>query len=229
MGTLKNPEFLTGPACKKYNRPRAEEMPAEARQAPDCIWLYREILAAQPDHSVKITGIGPLRNLADLRSSEADSVSPLSGCGLIAKKVARLTLMAGNFARTAPGRPEWNVEMGLTSARLIQETWPGEVNLLGWEAGADVIALRELHALSPKILRPGLSPVCRRYGPQQLGSVHGAMGHASQLSLLTPSTPGLVTLDAQGVSRWRPMPGGRHRFLSSGRRAGGNRRGYEKT
>lgn len=79
-----------------------------------------------------------------------------------------------------------------------------------------------------KILRPGLSPVCRRRGPQQLGSVHGAMGHASQLSLLTPSTPGLVTLDAQGVSRWRPIPGGRHRFLSSGRRAGGNRREYEK-
>lgn len=104
VGTLKNPEFLTGPACKKYNRPLAEEMPAEARQAPDCIWLYREILAAQPDHSVEITGIGPLRNLADLRSSEANFVSPLSGCGLIAKKVARLTLMAGNFARTAPGR-----------------------------------------------------------------------------------------------------------------------------
>ena len=104
MGTLKNPEFLTGPAYKKYNRPLAEEMPAEARQAPDCIWLYREILAAQPDRSVEITGIGPLRNLADLRSSEADSVSPLSGCGLIAKKVARLTLMTGNFARTAPGR-----------------------------------------------------------------------------------------------------------------------------
>ena len=104
VGTLKNPVFLTGPAYKKYNRPLAEEMPAEARQAPDCTRLCREILATQPDHSVEITGIGPLRNLADLRSSEADSVSPLSGCGLIAKKVARLTLLAGNFARTAPGR-----------------------------------------------------------------------------------------------------------------------------
>lgn len=156
VGTLKDPGFLTGPAYEKYNRPLAEEMPAEARQAPDCTRLYREILAAQPDHSVEIIGVGPLRNLANLLSSEADSVSPLSGWGLIAKKVARLTLMAGNFAPDCTG-PEWNVEMDLTSARLILETWPGEINLLGWEAGADVIALREPHALSPE------NPVAQAY------------------------------------------------------------------
>ena len=214
VGTLKDPGFLTGPAYEKYNRPLAEEIPAEARQAPDCTRLYREILAAQPDHSVEIIGVGPLRNLANLLSSEADSVSPLSGWGLIAKKVARLTLMAGNFAPDCTG-PEWNVEMDLTYARLILETWPGEINLLGWEAGADVIALREPHALSPE------NPVAQAYrlyaggagrNSWDLCTVQWAMH--PDCPFYDPSAPGLVTLDAQGVSRWRPMPGGRHRFLS---------------
>lgn len=125
--------------------------------------------------------------------------------------------------------PEWNVEMGLTSARLIQETWPGEINLLGWEAGADVIALREPHALSPK--NPAARPIACM--PAARAAAAGVCARCNGpcfpiVPSKTPSTPGLVTLGAQGVSHWRPMPGGRHQFLSSVRRAGGNRRGYEK-
>ena len=122
--------------------------------------------------------------------------------------------MAGNFAPNCTG-PEWNVEMDLTSARLILETWPGEINLLGWEAGADVIALREPHALSPE------NPVAQAYRLYAGGAGRSSWDLCTvQWTMLPncpfydPSAPGLVTLDAQGVSRWRPMPGGRHRFLS---------------
>ncbi len=206
-------------------RKKCPPRPGRLRTAPGCIGKFWRLSRI---YSVEIIGVGPLRNLANLLSSEADSVSPLSGWGLIAKKVARLTLMAGNFAPDCTG-PEWNVEMDLTSARLILETWPGEINLLGWEAGADVIALREPHALSPE------NPVAQAYrlyaggagrNSWDLCTVQWAMH--PYCPFYDPSAPGLVTLDAQGVSRWRPMPGGRHRFLSLGRRAGGNRRGYGK-
>ena len=214
VGTLSDPGFLAGPAYEKYNRALAEEIPVEARQAPDSTRLYREILACQPDHSVEIIGIGPLRNLANLLSSEADAISPLSGWGLIAKKVARLTLMAGNFAPDCTG-PEWNVEMDLPSARVILDTWPGEINLLGWEAGERVIALREPNALAPE------NPVARAYrlytggagrNSWDLCTVQWAM--LPRCPFYTPSEPGIIELDPAGVTRWRPMPGGRHRFLS---------------
>ena len=87
VGTLKDAGFLVGP---HYTAEIARRFPhkfASGKEYPDAITLYRQILAKQPDNSVIVLAVGPLRNLAHLLRSLPDAASPLDGRALIAKKV----------------------------------------------------------------------------------------------------------------------------------------------
>ncbi|KAK3273444.1 hypothetical protein CYMTET_18313 [Cymbomonas tetramitiformis] len=76
-------------------------------QVPSSVEVYRRVLAEQPDHSVTISSIGLLTNLAALLSSPPDQVSPLSGAELVARKVASLVVMGGKYP-TSGTSPECN-------------------------------------------------------------------------------------------------------------------------
>eukprot|EP01047_Picozoa_sp_COSAG01_P065208 COSAG01_NODE_8768_length_2665_cov_25.306703_2_plen_296_part_00 len=60
---------------------------------PTAVQAYRQVLAAQPDHSVHIAAIGITTNMRDLVQSQPDSFSPLNGHDLIAKKVKVIVWM----------------------------------------------------------------------------------------------------------------------------------------
>ena len=213
VGTLKDAGFLCAPQMERYNRVLAQEVSPAECEAEDAAALYRQILARQPDASVEIVGIGPMRNLAKLLDSTADDISPLTGRELIARKVARLTVMAGNFT---PGceTAEWNVEMDVFSARRVAAQWPGEVVWCGWEVGEKVVALREPCALAAE------NPVRRAYffysggtgrSSWDLCTVQWAMdGERANYAL---SEAGEVDVDARGVTRWRATEQGRQRYL----------------
>ena len=134
VGTLTDAGFLTAPEMEKYNRALALSVSPAEREAGDATAVLRRALSGQPDGSVQIVGIGPMRNLRKLLESGADALSPLNGRELIARKVARLTVMAGNFC----GEPEWNVKMDAESARTVAREWPGEVVWCGWGGGSRV-------------------------------------------------------------------------------------------
>lgn len=213
VGSLQDADFLTGPGMEKYNRALAMEVLPERREAENALTVLRRTLAQQEDGSVEIVGIGPMRNLAQLLSSGADALSPLNGRELIARKVARLTLMAGSFA---PGcdEPEWNVQMDVPSARLVAREWPSEMVWCGWEVGAEVIALREPCALSAD------NPVRRAYmlysggegrSSWDLCTVQWAMDEESGNYAL--SAAGDVEVDVRGVTHWRERMGGRQRYM----------------
>ena len=213
VGTLKDEGFLSAPQTERYNRVLAQEVSPEERKAEDATALLRRVLAAQEDGSVEIVGIGPMRNLAHLLTSGADGVSPLTGRELIARKVARLTVMAGNFT---PGCnvPEWNVEMDVESARLVATQWPGEVVWCGWEVGERVIALREPCALAAE------NPVRRSYflhsggagrSSWDLCTVQWAMD--GENASYAPSPAGTVDVDERGMTRWTAKEGGAQRYL----------------
>ncbi len=68
--------------------------------------LYRQLLAAQPDHSVSICITGFVSCLTQLLASEPDDLSPLTGVELVRKKVKCLYLMAGVF--TSSDEPDYN-------------------------------------------------------------------------------------------------------------------------
>jgi purine nucleosidase len=60
---------------------------------PAGVDVYRKALAGAPDGSVVICSIGTMENVQDLVLSQPDSVSPLSGLDLVAKKVRCLVIM----------------------------------------------------------------------------------------------------------------------------------------
>lgn len=59
--------------------------------------VYRQALAAQPDRSVTVIGVGFFVNLSDLLASPPDRYSPLSGLQLVGRKVKELVVMAGSW------------------------------------------------------------------------------------------------------------------------------------
>ena len=86
--------------------------------------LYREVLAKQPDGSVTIVAVGPLRNLGNLLKSGPDAVSPLNGTALVAKKVKRLDIMGGSYPPSTIAEGEFNFKQDPASTALVCSTWP---------------------------------------------------------------------------------------------------------
>ena len=103
-------------------------------EVPDAVEVYRKVLASQPDHSVTIVTVGFLTNLADLLKTKGDDFSPLTGKGLIEKKVKLLVSMAAKF----PEGKEFNVEKDAKASKEALENWPTRVIFSGFEIGAKI-------------------------------------------------------------------------------------------
>jgi pyrimidine-specific ribonucleoside hydrolase len=103
-------------------------------EVPDALYLYRKILASQPDHSVTIITVGFLTNLANLLNSKPDSFSLLDGVQLVKKKVANLVSMGGRF----PTGREFNLDQDIVSTRKVLNDWPGPILFSGFEIGQKI-------------------------------------------------------------------------------------------
>lgn len=207
VGTLKDSGLLDSPDLARYNRALALLVDESAREADDAQLLYRELLQAQPDQSVEIIAIGPLRNLGNLLAS-ADGVT------LLSRKVRRLVLMAGNFELHTDSA-EWNILMDIPSAQRVAQLWPGEIIYCGWEVGAPVVALKE-----PSPLNEG-NPVRISYQLHSQGEGRSSWDLCTVQWALDPSCgfyrlsePGTIQIDDRGVTRWQASPEGRHFYVS---------------
>ena len=136
VGTLKDKGFLDH---KGFARELIEHYPNKfsgGKDYPDAVTLYREILAKQPDGSVVVLAVGPLRNIANLLKSGPDNASPLNGPALIAKKVRRLEVMGGTYPpATNIKEGEWNFKQDPAAAALVCSTWPTPI-LFNGEGGS---------------------------------------------------------------------------------------------
>jgi inosine-uridine nucleoside N-ribohydrolase len=102
--------------------------------AADAVYLYRKILASQPDSSVTLVTVGFLTNLANLLKSQPDSLSNLNGQELVAKKVRKLVSMAGEF----PNGREFNIYSDSVSSEYVFNEWPGKIIFTGGEVGSKI-------------------------------------------------------------------------------------------
>ena len=136
VGTLKDKGFLDH---KGFARELVEHYPSKFRSGkdyPDATALYRETLAKQPDGSVVVLAVGPLRNIANLLKSGPDKASPLDGPALIAKKVRRLEVMGGTYPPATNAKEgEWNFKQDPAASALICSTWPTPI-LFNGEGGS---------------------------------------------------------------------------------------------
>jgi hypothetical protein len=100
--------------------------------AHDAVELIRDLLAAQPDHSVTIVSVGIASNLANLLKSPG-------GIELVQAKVKLLSLMAGafTFGNGTNYHLEANVVNGIGFMQTVADQWPASVPILwsGYEIG----------------------------------------------------------------------------------------------
>ena len=100
--------------------------------AKDAVELIRELLMAQPDHSVTIISVGIASNLANLLKSPG-------GLDLVKQKVKALSIMAGAFAfcNRTNYHLEANVINGIGYMQTVANQWPDEVPIVwsGFEIG----------------------------------------------------------------------------------------------
>jgi len=78
----------------------------KSSDAPLAVPVLRKGLAGLRDGSAVVIAIGPLTNIRDLLESAPDEQSPLDGKALVAAKVRRLVIMAGDFRKP---KAEFNV------------------------------------------------------------------------------------------------------------------------
>lgn len=180
--------------------------------------LYRKILAAQPDSSVTVVAVGFSTNLARLLDTPADSLSPLDGRSLVARKVRLLSVMGGDFAEK-PIR-EYNIVNDIPAAQEVFSRWPGKVVVSPF-------------GLGQKIRFPGkvMAEEMRRYAPHPVAEAYvhyrpmpydrQTWDLTSVLYALEPdkgyfhvSSPGTVVVHDDGVTSFHKASDGRHFILS---------------
>lgn len=109
---------------------------------PEAVALIRQLLVAQPDHSVSLVSVGIASNMANLLRSKADAASPLDGPALIRQKVKLLSIMAGAFETIDANNHflEANVINGITAMQTVARDWPQEVPVVwsGYEIGVSL-------------------------------------------------------------------------------------------
>jgi inosine-uridine nucleoside N-ribohydrolase len=196
----------------------------DGRSAPEATAVLRRVLAAQPDSSVVIVQTGFSTNLARLLDTPADAQSRLTGRELVARKVRMLHVMAGYFGTAQPTDSfvEFNVGQDVHAARALFEHWPTPILVSGFEVGIAVVYPAE--SIESDFGYVEHHPV--RDGYMNFRQVHFPYDRptwdvTSVLEAIRPdrgyfglSAPGRVLVDSLGHTRFRPEPGGAHRYLT---------------
>ena len=147
VGVLKDERFMWEPNYAKYSRPYVERMQIPTPELPDAVSILRRALAENGGvRDITLVAVGPLRNIANLLTSEPDDISPKTGRELIAENVVEFVTMLGNFTSTEA--VEWNVLMDIPSARRCVSEMPVPVVFAPWEIGGHIITGQLLDTVS---------------------------------------------------------------------------------
>ncbi|MFH5805771.1 nucleoside hydrolase [Alienimonas sp. DA493] len=185
-------------------------------EVPDAVPVLRRALAGAADGSVSVVQVGFSTNLARLLRSEPDAHSPRSGRELVAAKVKRLVVMAGDFAG---GGPEYNVREDRDAAAALAEGWPTPVVWSGYEIGVALPYPPESIEQDYRYAAAHPLPESYRlYNPPP--HARPTWDLAAALYAVRPdrgdfrlSEPGRVTIAADGRTAFAPSADGRDRIM----------------
>ena len=215
IGTLKEPGFLKG---SSYNEYVAKNFPNDLKSgndAPDAVQLYRQILAAQPDNSVTIIAVGPLRNIKNLLQSGPDANSPLNGISLVAQKVKEFSCMGGAF----PSGSEWNFNQDGVASQYVINHLPANVDVVfsPMNIGSNISTGARLTRETPVS-----NPVRKAYEKyagvgrnnsswDQTAVLYAARGLGDYWSLIAN---GYCNISSDGSTKWESSPDKNQSYLS---------------
>ena len=209
VGTLKDAGLLDGHGFPDELIRRYPHQHPASSGYPDALALYRQILAAQPDGSVVIVAVGPLRNMANLL--KADSA-------LIAKKVKLLHVMGGHYPPEANKKEaEYNFQKDSASAALVCAKWPTPV-LFNGEGGSTNSGRRvtcEMPEHNPLTMAyaayPGVGFAGDRLSWDPVSCLVAVRGAAPWYEVVST---GRNMVDAvTGLNTWQPGGEQRHSYL----------------
>jgi len=188
--------------------------------APDATVVLRQILAAQPDHSVVIAQVGFSTNLSRLLESKGDEHSPLNGKELAAQKVKFISVMAGAFKpHNGKPHPEYNVVKDIPAAQHLTRDWPTPIMYSGFEIGLETALYQDSQKYDYNYQPDHILDVSYRlyhneYRDQpswDLTSVLYAV--RPERGYFDLSAPGYVHYDDEGYTYYREHQDGKHYYL----------------
>ena len=199
----------------KFAYPRKLKSGADA---PEAVGLLRKTLAAQPDGSVVVVSVGFMTNLSRLLASGPDSISPLSGKDLVARKVRLYCMMAGAFDPN-PG-PEYNVYIDADAAREVLDRWPTPIVASGFEIGlAITYPASSIENDFGYVTNHPIAEAYRAY--MKMPYDRPCWDLTAVMYAVRPdrgyfglSKPGTITLDSKNVTRFAETSTGKRRYLT---------------
>ena len=187
---------------------------------PDGWQLYRQLLAAQPDHSVNIVSIGFVACLTQLLQSEADDFSPLTGVELVRQKVKCLYIQGGVFGDAE--EPDYNLLQESAFSHDFFRLWPNNVDIVfsPMEVGQMVeytpeqvisdISWTDIHPIKQVYM------TCDCNTGQRMWDVMPTIQAVEGDDLFTLSERGTVTFTSECATIFTPTATGNCRYQISG-------------
>jgi hypothetical protein len=217
VGTLKDQGFLDHKGFAAELIQRYPSKFTSGKDYPDALVLYRQILANQPDGSVVVLAVGPLRNISNLLKSGPDEASPLEGRELVAQKVKRLEVMGGNYPPHNAKEAEWNFKQDPAAAAHVCSAWPTPV-LFNGEGGSTSTGRRvtyEMPEHNPLTmayrLYPGVGYAGDRLSWDSVSAFVAVRGAAPWYEVVSGGTN--VSDPTTGANTWREDKHGKHSYL----------------
>jgi inosine-uridine nucleoside N-ribohydrolase len=193
--------------------------------APTALEVLRRTLANAADASVVVVQVGFSTNLANLLASPADTIHPLSGRELFAKKVKLVSIMAGAFTKIPDGRGEltdhreYNVAEDIPSIKKLVELCDVPILWSGFEIGLNLTyphqsILKDYryvphHPISEAYI--AYIPPPHDRPTWDLTSVLAAV--RPDRGYFEVSKPGRVTVTDDALTLFAEDPQGKHRYL----------------
>ncbi|HWI57320.1 MAG TPA: nucleoside hydrolase [Bacillota bacterium] len=215
-------KFLPLAQAKDDSHLRYPRRLQRSSDAPEATQLLRRILSRQADRSVVLVQVGYFSNLAALLETPGDSFSPLTGRELVQQKVKFLSVMAGSFQTIGQDKHyrEYNVIQDLPAAKKLAKAWPTPIVWSGFEIGITVpypaTSIERDFAYVPH--HPAAEAYYLYEPPPHarptwdLTSVlYAVFADRGYFGL---SSPGNVTVEEDGFTRFTSDATGRDRFLT---------------
>lgn len=197
-----------------------ERVVSDYSALPDGWKLYRQLLAAQPDHSVSIISLGFVTSLAQLLKSEGDNFSPLNGVELVRRKVRCVYVMGGVFGESV--EPDYNFNQAYTFSKDFFRLWPTDVDIVfsPGEVGDGIeyvpeqvisdISWTDIHPIKQVYMRCDCNTGQKMCDP--LAVINAVLGN----KLFTLSERGTVQFTADGETLFTPKENGNCRYQIPG-------------
>jgi len=186
----------------------------DGHDAPEATGLLRRVLSSEKDGAVVVVQVGFSTNLARLLDSGADDASPLAGREIVKRKVRLLSIMGGAFPE---GKPEYNIETDIPSAKKLLGEWPTHIVASGYEIGNKVVypassILKDYGYVADHPLADAYREYMKMPYDRPMWDPTATL-YAVRATSFALSPRGTITVDDTGRTHFTANPQGRHQYL----------------